>query len=394
MNFEIYELSEDKEKEMWQNSTIIFDSSALLDFYFLPKKTREKIFTDLFSDKLNDRLWSPAHVKFEYLKNRKQIINKPINEKYKPLKTNVLNVIKKSFDDIDKTLNDLKNRTSKDDKHPYLKQNKIEDFIKKFKAIKEDSLNFEKEINEQITVIEKEIRDIHLDDDVLSAFEKNFKIGENYSFNEILEITKEGKHRYEFSIPPGYEDLKDKKGTQIFGDLIIWKQILEYSKQNKKPVIFICNDLKEDWCIIEKNNKRIKSPRKELIKEIYDYSGMNFWMYNQAQFLYNANKFLGTEIEEQNIDLLSDFIKQKGDDEKKSKKIIETDKELTRLKSKLESDSVYVEKYRQYVKNLYAEASDQFAHNNAIQLAGYEEELDELKVKIAKLEKEKSKLDN
>ncbi|WP_394420912.1 hypothetical protein [Tenacibaculum mesophilum] len=80
--------------------------------------------------------------------------------------------------------------------------------------------------------------------------------------------------------------------------------------------------------------------------------------------------------------------------EKKSKKIIETDKELTRLKSKLESDSVYVEKYRQYVKNLYAEASDQFAHNNAIQLAGYEEELDELKVKIAKLEKEKSKLDN
>ncbi|WP_394420307.1 hypothetical protein [Tenacibaculum mesophilum] len=60
MNFEIYELSEDKEKEMWQNSTIIFDSSALLDFYFLPKKTREKIFTDLFSDKLNDRLWSPA----------------------------------------------------------------------------------------------------------------------------------------------------------------------------------------------------------------------------------------------------------------------------------------------------------------------------------------------
>ena len=62
-------------------------------------------------------------------------------------------------------------------------------------------------------------------------------------------IVNEGKLRYEFQIPPGYQDLKEKIGTQIFGDLIVWKQILSHAKAINKNVIFICNDLKIDWCL-------------------------------------------------------------------------------------------------------------------------------------------------
>ncbi|SFC22180.1 hypothetical protein SAMN04489722_1022 [Algibacter lectus] len=392
MKYNIYELTDSKEKNMWEDSFIVFDSSALLDFYFLPKNTRENIFNNLFNIKLKDRLWSPAHVKYEYLKNRKRIISKPINEKYKPLKTETLKDIKNSINTIGKKIEDLKRRTSNDDKHPFLKQNKIEDFFKSFNSLKEDSIEFEKDINNQIDDIEKEINDLHSNDDVLNAFESSFKIGNDYNFNEIIEITKEGKHRYEFSIPPGYEDLKDKKGTQIFGDLIIWKQILDFSKENKKPIIFICNDLKEDWCILEKENKRIKSPRKELIKEIYDNSGVEFWMYNQAQFLHNANKYLGTEIEEENIDLLSNFINEKDDDEKKSNKTLDLSKELEKLKLILKSETKYVENYRKYVDDLYSVTADDFAHNNAIELSMLEDNLTELQEKISELEQEKIRL--
>ena len=105
-------------------------------------------------------------------------------------------------------------------------------------------------------------------------------------------------HRYEHSIPPGYKDKNDKIGFQIFGDLIIWKQIIEYASEIQKPIIFICNDLKEDWCYIDgTTEKRIKSPREELIKEISDEANIDFWMYNLAQFLYKSNEYLFSSSE-------------------------------------------------------------------------------------------------
>ena len=52
-----------------------------------------------------------------------------------------------------------------------------------------------------------------------------------------MKVPVEGKHRYEFSIPPGYLDRNGKIGTQIFGDLIIWKQMLDYAKKKKKDTL-------------------------------------------------------------------------------------------------------------------------------------------------------------
>ncbi len=42
------------------------------------------------------------------------------------------------------------------------------------------------------------------------------------------------------------EVYKKKKGFQKYGDLIIWKEILRYSSVQKKTIILICNDKKED----------------------------------------------------------------------------------------------------------------------------------------------------
>ena len=115
-------------------------------------------------------------------------------------------------------------------------------------------------IFKQIQSAEKEISDVREDDDLLKALEDYFTVGRGFTFDEILAVTKEGKHRYEFKIPPGYGDLytKEKKGTQIlFGDLIIWKQILEFSKEKQLPIILILNDITkdDDWCYLDINNK-------------------------------------------------------------------------------------------------------------------------------------------
>lgn len=70
--------------------------------------------------------------------------------------------------------------------------------------------------------------------------------------------------------------------------------------------------MKEDWCVTEKETKRIKSPREELIKEFRDFTGKEFWMYNQLQFIYTANKLLKTEIKEEQIEQISEFISTKS----------------------------------------------------------------------------------
>lgn len=310
----IYKLTDVQESKLWNDAIFVFDSSALLDFYFLPIKTRIKVWK-LFSVKLKNRLWIPSHVDFEYSKNRLKVIKKPISEKYSPLKDTNLKSISKSLKEIEVKINDLQNRTKNEDKHPHISQKHIKKYLSKLEAFKTQTKKFENITLLEIKKREDGINQLPESDDVEQAISTYFKVGRYYSYNELLEISKEGKHRYEYKIPPGYEDLFDdkKKGLQIFGDLIIWKQVLEYAKKVKKPIIFICNDLKADWCYLEEysTEKRIESPREELIKEFYDTSSERFWMYNQVQFLYKLNEYFEAKIDKENIDNLNEFIGDK-----------------------------------------------------------------------------------
>ena len=94
-NISDYRLSNNKEKNLWKDCIFIFDSSALLDFYYLPQPKRNEIYSQIFT-KLRGRLWIPSQVEYEYLKNRESSIAKPIIEKYKPLRDK-LEQLKKSF---------------------------------------------------------------------------------------------------------------------------------------------------------------------------------------------------------------------------------------------------------------------------------------------------------
>ncbi|PHO19364.1 hypothetical protein CPU12_00880 [Malaciobacter molluscorum LMG 25693] len=299
---DIYKMTEERERKLWENAIFIFDSSALLDLYYLPKKTREKVYNEVF-EKIPDRFWIPAHVQFEYLKNREKIIKKPIAEKFIPLEDEVKRTTVK-VKDVLKLVNSIIDKTKKDDKHPYIEQTKISLFAEEVNKFIKKSENFEKDFLEQIDSAKNDVLSVENNDDILQAIEKYFKTGPEFTFDQILQITREGKHRYEYKIPPGYGDFykKEKKGIQIFGDLIIWKQIIEYSKEKNLPIIFITNDISkdDDWCYLD-NNKKIISPREELIKEIYDAANVEFWIYTQPDFLYKANKYLQSTIEEVSI---------------------------------------------------------------------------------------------
>ena len=113
-----YKIDKEKEKRLWKNAIFIFDTSALLDFYAIPKQTRDTIYKTFQS--LNDRLWLPAQVIYEYLNHKDTILEKIIKEQYAPIKTD-LNKIQMDS----KMIDDIINRTKNSDKHPYFEQNNL-----------------------------------------------------------------------------------------------------------------------------------------------------------------------------------------------------------------------------------------------------------------------------
>lgn len=318
--FELYELSEDRENKLWKTCIFIFDTSALLNFYYYSSKAQKGIFTEIF-EKIQDRLWIPQHVEYEYLKNREKAIKKLIDEKYKEIKNNQLKNININIDNIKKRLKELQDRIKNNNTHPYFDIEIIKKFEKESSSkFEEDFKIFEQKINDEIKKRKDEIDSIVKKDPLLEAFDKYLTVGDEYSYEKILKIIKEeGELRYKFNIPPGYMDLKgkDKKeGIQAFGDLIIWKQMIDYAQKNKKSIVFIVDDVKIDWCygIKRSSETRIEKPREELIKEMRDTAGVEFWMYTQSQFVYTAKKLLKSKLGEdiiEEIKLISEHMHQK-----------------------------------------------------------------------------------
>lgn len=123
----------------------------------------------------------------------------------------------------------------------------------------------------------------------------NGKITSPFTKEELESIFSEGKKRYEEKIPPGYEDEKNKDDTKKYGDLVLWKQVIQKANELQKDVIFITDERKIDWWWKLKDG-RIMGPRQELIAEIKEIANVNFHMYSSERFLSYGQTFLKEKI--------------------------------------------------------------------------------------------------
>ena len=64
---------------------------------------------------------------------------------------------------------------------------------------------------------------------------------------EIYKWCEEGEKRYKDQVPPGFMDGKNKDGVRKYSDLIIWKEILNYARNQEKDIVFVTDDVKADW---------------------------------------------------------------------------------------------------------------------------------------------------
>jgi hypothetical protein len=92
--------------------------------------------------------------------------------------------------------------------------------------------------------------------------------------------------------------VKDKKqlgDSRVFGDFIIWRQLLDHARTSKVPIIFVTDDRKEDWVWREKG--RTLGPHPSLRREFLDAVGESMYIYETARFMQlGAQKLLGRDV--------------------------------------------------------------------------------------------------
>lgn len=269
--------SKEHVKDIWQSCIFMFDTNVLLNLYRYSDKRRDEFLSILKAN--NDRVWLPNRVAEEYLSNRLNAIDAQENS------------YNKMIDSIDSLKKDLENSNQ----HPFISLEMMEEVNKNFDRLK-------KELTENKKVHSNRVNEDDVRDRILEIF--NEKVGSSYTDEKLEEIIGKGEDRYQKKIPPGYKDgHKSSEMSSLeerckpYGDLIIWFQIIDKAKLEKKPIVLITNDRKEDWWTIFKG--KTIGTRPELIKEFKDKADEEFYMYQPNRFLELAIENLDVQVSEE-----------------------------------------------------------------------------------------------
>lgn len=278
---EYIDLTSKEKDELWEEAVFVFDTNVLLNLYRYSSKTSEALINAF--KKLSERIWIPHQVAYEFMKNRCEVIFDLVS------KYETFDKAKNTFLDQAKGLSNMK------DTDPEIIQlNKsIEDWVEKTKKANLRVMN---------------PNDDGILDDILELFDG--KTGSAYTKKEKEDLMKEGEKRYKENVPPGYKDSSKKLSNECdnnaYGDFLVWKQIMEYAKNNHKDIIFVTADQKEDWWYRPKN--KTVGPLIELRKEFGEMTNQRFLMYSMNHFMeFYEKKYEQTRIKSviEELNLLS-----------------------------------------------------------------------------------------
>ena len=275
-------LTDRERKEIWKKGVFVLDANVLLNMCRYSKQSSDELIAIIKKHK--DNIWLPYQVGMEFFNNRLSVIES-IRNGFNTLLNNVGNIENILIEGLQ--FKNFKNETA----------HNIEELRKDFKK-------FGKREEAKIKKWQKEFENNDKDailEEILKLYEN--KIGNDYDESKLNDLYKEGERRQKENIPPGYADWNDKRKQSIrhaCGDLIWWKQAIDYARDKKSDLIIVTDDKKEDWWY--KVSGKIISPRVELTREFdKETNGRKFLMYQTHQFMEMAQKLDGAEVSDSSI---------------------------------------------------------------------------------------------
>lgn len=305
-----------KENMTNENTIIVFDTNSLLNvFRFTPEASKE--YFEIIQS-IQDKIYIPYLValEFHFHKSETLLLNEINVTKFKNDFSRNWNKVKS--DAVKKLFSSLTFRND-------LQQNELTTFLSNL--LNSDKLDIEAKLIEKISSISDNQKNTFK---ILIQIMES-KTGERYTQDMITKIEKEGEERYKNGIPPGFNDANKKlsrsyngiKYQQKFGDLIIWKDIISKAKEDRiKHVIFVTSDGKQDSktdlnykvCVGNDGNGKEKyqiiGPRIELIEEMKNETGADFYLMDELEFMKQfSQEEVSSQVAKSISDTLLDFAK-------------------------------------------------------------------------------------
>ncbi|WP_339469335.1 PIN-like domain-containing protein [Pseudomonas sp. EL_65y_Pfl1_R83] len=286
----------ERQKKLWADCIFVLDTNVLLDLYRFSDSAREALFKVMES--LGERLWVPYQVAAEYFENR-------------------LNVIEAQSEAYAKSIAGLKSAKDKFNsgtRHPFVSDDVFNKFISSYDLMIEELENKQKIYLSYVNddVIKGRIGDL-----------LNGRVGDPYSEDRLLEIASEGEKRYLENVPPGFQDggkipeaTTNKLRLKKFGDLILWKQLIDHASVSDKPVILVTGEKKDDWWL--KSDKGLVSALPALSKEFMEAVSQDFYLYATDRFLLKANEYLEQDTSANVVEEIREINKDEADSVRES----------------------------------------------------------------------------
>ncbi len=261
--------------QLWTNAVFAVDANVLLNLYRYSPSTRQVLEDALQS--VRDQLFLPHQVAREFLRNRLGVIAGQSKE----------------YTTAADTISSLLGKLADKKRHPFISDDLLNEFQRHADSLKYE---LEEKRDELLNRLTKDER--------LSFIEAAFsgKTGQPYTDEELAAIANEGETRFSKRIPPGYMDAaKSSDGDDLrkYGDLILWKQLIDHSNKTEKPVILISDDSKEDWWL-EQSGRTI-GPRIELREEFIRATSQDFWIYSIDSFLEHSAELRDQPVNQEAI---------------------------------------------------------------------------------------------
>ena len=257
--------------DAWYTAIIVLDANVLLNLHERSAVSSEEQLDIL--ENLSEKIYIPRQFYDEYQKHVPYIANR-VSKQYRVVDNNL-----QSYRD-----NTTKNLIRLPNQNGFVIASIISEFDELFqKAIEAVSSGREQHI---ARLFEDDI-----DDRIARLIDG--KIGDPFPQSRLDSIYIEGRFRYNNKIPPGFKDYYRKGEPDCYGDLVGWKQIIEFADEDiiKRPVIMVTDDSSgEDW--FYKSNGEPRGPRHELVQELRDQAGVDFYLYTSDQFMLFARMYL------------------------------------------------------------------------------------------------------
>lgn len=281
--FAWYPKTPDELSALWDEAIFVPDTNVLLHCLRHAADVRDELLKVF--EALGDALWIPHQVGLEFHRRRLDV------------EFHSSDAFERLRRDYETVVNQARDRVRQLRAHPTIS---VERELAAVDAFEADFIERLEEAKAKFSI-----------EDLNQAVEKLLqlfegRVGPAWVPEKVDALTKEGEKRYAKKTPPGYGDIK-KEVPDRYGDLMIWKDLIDKAKADARPIIFISDDAKEDWWRIDHGRKL--GARPELIEEFKAEAGQLFHIYEFRQFLRVAAQRHG-EIPEAKVEQIDKSLRE------------------------------------------------------------------------------------